>query len=343
MAKTGERVTKSEKKERGAAKRILKILLAAAAVFVVFSLVSTALYPLVIFGRSDGATRFSLSYADIDAEAYPREPFEFRSGGNTLRGYLYAPDDPKGLVVIVNGIKNGADCHLPHITAFYDDGWAIATYDATGVGQSDGWGTVGLPQVKVDLFAFLEYLSGSGLFSDLPTVLFSHSAGGYAASRAVAEDPRIDAAVIIAPYDRASEVMIYQSRRYVGPLADAEYPFLKLSLLTACGADADDPAHESLARASVPVMIVEGVSDDAAPPSTGLSRFKDELSANPNVTFYTVDDIERNEHSTLWLTHDAAEYVNTYDGDAPDKRAANELDPGFLAVVLDFMNAAIGR
>ena len=343
MAKTGERVTKSEKKERGTVRRIAKILLVAAALFVVLSVVSAVIYPYVCFGRCDGNTAFSLTYADIDGAAYPREPFEFKSGKNTLRGYLYLPEDPKGLVVVVNGIKNGADVHLPHIEAFYDDGWAVATYDATGVGRSDGGGTVGLSQVKVDLFAFFEYLKGDEYLSTLPTVLFGHSAGGYAAACAVGEDSRVAGAICISSFDRPTETMIYHGRRVVGFFADLEYPLLALSVASLCGPDADAPAHEAVAASSVPVMIVESSSDDTVPYEIGLLRYRDEFDLNPNVSYYSTDDGSRNEHSTVWLTEEAAEYVNSFGGGEVDRQRANELDPEFLAIVLDFMNSAIKK
>ena len=340
MTETDERVNKAEKKKRGTVKRIAKILLIAAALFVVLSVVATALVPLFLFGRADGGTGFNLVYPDANAKDYPRERFTFTSQGNELVGYLYPRNDPRGLVVLVNGIKNGSDAHLNHIMAFCDGGWSVATYDATGVGESGGNGTFGLAQVKVDLFAFLEYLKTDERMNSLPVVLFGHSAGGYAAACALGKYDIIRGAVVISAFDSPAETMAYHAKARVGFLADVEYPFMLLGNLIAFGADADAKAHESVAASDTPVLIVGGSSDDTVPYDVSLYRFKDEIG-RCGVEFYMPDEEERNEHSTPWLTPEAAEYINTWNGGEVDRELANKLDPDFLGIVLAFFEKSV--
>lgn len=340
MTEADERKKKTENKKRGTVGLIVKIILTAAALFVVLSVVATALVPVFLFGRADGGNGFNLVYPDVDAKDYPREKFTFTSRGNELVGYLYPRNDPKGLVVVVNGIKNGSDVHLNHIKAFCDAGWSVATYDATGVGESEGSGTFGLAQVKVDLFSYLNYLATDERMNSLPVVLFGHSAGGYASACALDKYDIIRGAVVVSAFDSPSETMAYHAKKIVGFLADVEYPFMLLGNLIAFGPDADAKAHEAVAASDTPVMIVGGSSDDTVPYDVSLFRFKDSIGRD-GVTFFMPEEEERNEHSTPWLTPEAAEYINTWTDGEVDLELANELDPVFLALVLNFFEAAV--
>ena len=335
-----ENVKNNVSSRRGAVRRVFRILLTVTALFVVLSVVATALVPVFMFGRSDGGTGFNFTYSESDARDYPRVEYTFTSRGNELIGFLYDRVDPKGLIIIVNGIKNGADCRLPHIKAFYDAGWSVLTYDATGVGKSEGNGTYGLAQVKVDLYALLDRLKEDEKLSGIPTVLFGHSAGGYAAACALGKYDTVCGAVVISAFDSPSEIMAYHAKKYVGVLADVEYPFMLLGNLIAFGPDADERAHERIAESDAPVLIVGASSDDTVPYDVSLFRFRETLERE-GVSFFMPEEEERNEHSTTWLTGKAAEYINGWSGGEVDRTLANELDPDFIALILKFFDGAV--
>ena len=68
---------KTDTSRGGTAKKILKVFIAVIVVFVVLSVIATALVPVVMFGRADGGTGFNLIYSEEDARDYPRERFTF--------------------------------------------------------------------------------------------------------------------------------------------------------------------------------------------------------------------------------------------------------------------------
>ncbi len=315
---------------------VLTVLL----VFSAASMLASAVIFRVLFPRRDGTSDLRYSYSEIDAAAYPRETFTFESGGNTLQGYRYPVPDPKGCVVVVGGIFDDADAHLPEIMYFTDHGWSVICWDATGVGASEGRGTIGLKQIKEDLCAFL---SSDAAHSEIPIVLYGHSAGAYASLSALSGGFPIDAAVSICAFNSPTEIMRYQAKEKVGILADLEYPFMRLECWFLFGGDADQTALESVNAVQTPVLLIEGSSDDYVTSELGLIRY-DGSFQNPNVRCLEIRSAWRSEHATPWLSEAAAEYVCTFPGSGePDKALANSLDPEFMSEILTFFEQSIAE
>ena len=326
-------------KQQNTLRKWLKRLLIILAVYCVSSVLLSAVMFRVLFPRKDGISPVRWNYEEIDRTAYPRERFQFRSGSNLLTGYRYPAAEAKGLIVVVNGIGAGADSHLAEIMYFTDHGWSVATWDATGVGESEGRGLIGLQQIRLDLLAFLEELPDLG--GGLPVVLYAHSAGAYAAATTLTGDTPVRGAVCLCGFDSPVSLMLYHARKRVGPLADLQYPFLLLENRFLFGKDADVSAVEALRNSSVPVLLIECNSDDYVPHEQGLLQDLTALTGT-DIRMITVDTGWRNEHNTPWLSASAAEYVGSLEKNAPaDKARANELDPDFMALILDFFDAAV--
>ena len=322
-------------------RRALCILLCALILYCALSMLATAVVFRVIFARSDGLSPLQYTYAELQPNC-ERESFSFPSGRNTLSGWRYDASEPKGLIVIVNGIGDGADAHLPEIVAFVHAGWSVATWDATGVGDSEGRGVVGLQQSREDFSAFLSYRAQSNEWNNLPVVLYGHSAGAYAAATELSAHPEIKAAVCISGFDRPVAHMYAHAKTRVGFLADLEYPFLYLECAFLFGKNADDSARAAIDAVTTPVLIVGGDSDDLVPYENSLIR-DPEAYMNSNVRCIEITSAYRNEHSTPWLSVGAARYrAELSDADPIDKALANELDPEFTETVLHFFEAALG-
>ncbi|MBO7407955.1 MAG: alpha/beta fold hydrolase [Clostridia bacterium] len=306
----------------------------------VISVIASAVVFRVLFPRQTGVSKYHFAYEELSAPP-ARTGFSFRSGNNELQGWRYDAVAPEGVIVVVNGIGSGADEHLPEILFFLEHGWSVITWDATGVGASEGRGIIGLQQIDSDLKAFMSYFCALDIARDLPVVLYGHSAGAYAAAMSLPGNGIVRAAVLISGFDRPVELLYHHARQRVGFLADIEYPFLRLENFFLFGNGSDASAREALGRAEVPVLVVNGSSDDLVPWQFSLAR-DPELYTNPNIHCREITSTYQNEHSAPWLSAASAEYVyNNWDNPNVDKALASEVNTEFLQSVLDFYSGAV--
>ena len=328
-------------RHRFALRKVLKRLLIILIVYSLSSMLFSAVMFRILYARRDGIPDYGVTYEELGAQAPPRERFTFTSDGNTLTGYRYSADDANGVILMVNGIGAGADAHLAEVLYFLDHGWSVVTWDATGVGQSEGRGLLGLQQIRLDLEAYLS--SPEAQSEDLPVVVYGHSAGAYAAANSLESGYPIRAAVCVCGFDSPVSVMFRHARDRFGILADLQYPFLLLECFFLFGGDADDSAAAAIGRSQTPVLLVEGSSDDYVPHELAISSHIDG-SSNPNVSVLTVDSAWRNEHNTPWLSEASAQYVSTLEPDAPvDKSKAGELDEAYMEQIIAFFTAAVAQ
>ncbi len=330
----------SGNRRRFSLRKALMILLTVLLIYCLLSAALTAVLYRILFPRRSGVSEFRYTWAELGDGAPDRQLFRFPSGDNLLNAARYDAPDPKGLILVVNGIGAGIDAHLPEIRYFVDHGYSALTWDATGIGESEGRWTVGMQQIKLDLLACLDWLERESGEEELPILLYGHSAGGYAACTALATDHRVDGVISIAAFESPLDIMVCHARNRLGFLADAQRPFLWLENRLLFGADADCSAFEAVSGADVPVLIFQGSSDDLVPPSQSLLRFEGDFE-NPRVRCVEITTEYRNEHSTPWLSEASACYEYTLPkGETPDKSQANELSASFMEEVLAFLDEA---
>lgn len=318
-------------------KRVLSALLIFLLSFSAISMIVTVIVFHTVFPRSDDISEFAYTYTQMEDLGYPYQRVAFPSGENTLSGYVYAPDDPKALVVIASGFGDSGACHLAEMTAFVDSGYSVLCYDATGVGESEGSGKIGLTQPSRDLKAALSYIDEDKTLSELPILLYGHSAGGYAAASCMDHED-VKAAVIICAFDDPVHLMRESARQYVGILADIEYPFLLLENRLLFGSG--QSASACIEQASAPVAVYEGAEDERVPVSQRLSsRLRTEDEA---VSIRICDEANRSGHSGVWLSESALSYRSEHTaGAVVDPKKANDLDPDFMSSVLTFYHKAL--
>lgn len=143
--------------QHGNRKRKFRILgLSIIGFVLIFSILSMIVVSIIYNGqfprydRHDSTITAGLRYEDLET-VYPRSLVSFKSGNNTLQGYIYGQNQNQGLVVVAHGLGGGADSYLSQITYFVDQGWQVFAYDATGSFDSEGKTTKGFPQALIDL------------------------------------------------------------------------------------------------------------------------------------------------------------------------------------------------
>ncbi len=323
-------------------RRVCIILLVTVLSYILLSVAGSAVVFRFIFARTATVHAFELTYADVDAARYPRSDVSFLSGNNRLRGCVYRPQgDSRALVLLLNGMNACLDRHLPEILYFVDHGFAVMTFENTGVGQSEGDGTVGLAQARLDADAAMDYIRRDNSLAPLPLVLYGHSLGGYAAATALCDSEKACAAVCVAGFNAPNENMLFSARRRVGVLADVQYPFMCLQNYFLFGDKSDSTAVDAINACGKPVMLVGSDSDETVPPDISITGRAEDIT-NPRAVVVKIDEAYRGAHSAAWLSRSAAQYLA--ETEAPtDKRRANALDEGFMRDVTAFMDKAVSE
>ena len=321
-------------------KRVCIIFIVTVLSYVLVSMAGSVVVFNVIFARTNTVNAYELTYNDIDSAKYPRSEVSFPSGGNKLFGCVYRQKgDCKGLVMVVNGINSCIDRHLPEIIWFIDRGYSVFTFENTGVGHSEGSSTVGITQARLDAAAAIDFIEKDNEFSKLPLLLYGHSLGGYAVATVLEDAPEVCAAVCVSGFDSPNKNMRYNAKKYVGFLADIQYPFMCLQNYFLFGDKSDVSAVSVINESEKPVMIVGGNSDDSVPSEISILSKADDIT-NQNAVVVEISEEYRGEHSTVWLSRESAEYLAETENPT-DKKRANILDESFMNSVEEFYQKSI--
>jgi uncharacterized protein len=146
-----------------------------------------------------------------------RTPASFSSIGNTLYGELYAPPNPKALVVLVFG--SGRDSavtfnYVQHLLPI--DDIAVFVYDKRGTGRSTGRFTVDFSELADDAVAAVAEARKLLAMPNVPVGLMGESQGGWiaplAAVRAPADFVVVSYGLAISPLEEDREEVLGELR-----------------------------------------------------------------------------------------------------------------------------------
>jgi len=320
-------------------KKTLIITFSIILLFVVISMIATKIiydqsFPR--FERHDTSINAYLRYEDLEV-AYPREVVEFDSEGHNLKGYIYLQDNSHGLIVIAHGLGGGADSYLSYMKWFYDQGWSIFMYDATGSFDSEGKSTKGFPQSIVDIDHALNYIKTNESINTLDVVLFGHSWGGYAVVNALHLHDNIKAVVSIAAPSKADDFVTAQIKNMIGFFAYTQKPFVQLYQNILFKEYANLDGIKAINSYDGPVMIIQGKNDDMVTyDKTSIYAQKDEITSD-NIIYKLIEDEKRSGHDNLFRSDDAIDYIeeinvtyralfDQYDGEIPYEIKQNFYD-----------------
>ncbi|MBR1862052.1 MAG: alpha/beta fold hydrolase [Lachnospiraceae bacterium] len=285
-------------------KKAIKVILIIAAVFFVMNAIATKIIYDMVFKRYDAVMneKIAAKYEDFIAG---RDVLSIPEGKEEIRAYFYDLDNEKGLVIIAPGLHAGADDLIPVAEGLYKGGYDILVFDPVGSVDSTGRSAKGFSREIFDLGAVMDYartnLPGEDIY------LLGHSRGTFAVCARLAEDSDIKAAVSVSAHNSAMDAIISYSSRYVGPVANLNYPALWCyqALLFGpgtLGLKADRLVNES----TVPVLIAEGSEDDNAPPDKYSLYSKRNGITRENVFYYWGEEPGRNGHTDILFKEDEA-------------------------------------
>jgi alpha-beta hydrolase superfamily lysophospholipase len=308
----------------------LKIILIVFAAYVVLGYAISYYFLKQTFRRIDIMTDSVCPYLPVEAfSKMERNPVEFPSRGNILRGYIYrkkststgksassddltSSDDSasKGLIVFSHGIWSGPEEYLMLIEALVEAGYEVFTYNYTSYNASEGKWAHGLANSMFDLKAALEYITNEPKFAGKRICLLGHSWGAYATCAVLKYDFPIAAAVSLSGFDEPMEMTIDAGVNMVGPLAKLLYPFIASLQLIYFGTDSNVRAHESINHAGIPVLLIHGVEDNFIKiNSTAIYGKKDSIT-NPNVRYHEINRKGASGHNDYFGVIENNPYFN---------------------------------
>ena len=138
-----------------------------------------------------------------------KEPFSFKSGSNTLKGYFYTYGKQNGdLVVFVHGLGGGHRSYMREIDLLCKKGYTVFSYDNTGCWESEGESIRGLSQSLADLDSALDTLNKENIRSKYnKLIVMGHSWGGYAAGNITNYKDGIDRIVVMSGFVSVKEMI----------------------------------------------------------------------------------------------------------------------------------------
>jgi alpha-beta hydrolase superfamily lysophospholipase len=346
-----------------------KVWIIGLSVFVLYNIVSLFITHLVYtnnFVRHDRPaddTHAFLRVSDIDA--YPRELVSFKSEDNDLSGYLYHQENAHALVVIVHGLGGGADSYLPHMKWFYDEGFSVFMFDATGSFDSEGDSTKGFPQILIDLDYALDFVKTLDDVNALDIVLFGHSWGGYAVLNSPHLSDDIKAIVSVSAPSNANAMIYEQAEKSLGFFVHFQKPYLALYQRLIFNENARYDGIDAINKYDIPTFLIHG-NEDAMVDINGSAAIarKDEINSSI-FEWLIIDSIGKNNHNHLLKSDQAITYIdylnttyidlyNEHNGQIPEdlrsafyeqvnRNLAQELDEALMQQIKTFYLNALSQ
>ncbi|MGN1339666.1 MAG: alpha/beta hydrolase [Oscillospiraceae bacterium] len=284
-------LTRQKKKHKHLAVKITVIALAVVILLFAVLTIVVAVLMNMKFGRGDYISQqLSANYYYPKYESdYPRVNVSFKSGENTLQGYIYGADNDKALLVFAHGINSGHEVYMKSLLWFVDNGWRVFTYDATGSGHSEGAGTMGLPQSAVDLDAALDYIEADPELSVLPRFLMGHSWGGYAVTAVLNLGHEVDGVASVSGYAEPIEMIYEFAGQMIGGARVLAYPSMWLYNKLLFGEYAGLSAVDGINCTDTPVLIIHGTEDEVIGYEESAIMHKRDLITNPSVEYLTLE------------------------------------------------------
>jgi pimeloyl-ACP methyl ester carboxylesterase len=209
---------------------------------------------------------------------------------------------PRGTVLVLHGIWASSEWMLPTAHTLSAAGYRAILVDLRGQGRSSGsWLSYG-PQEAADLSQVIDALSARQLIvGDLG--VYGISYGAATALHLAGRDPRIVAAVAVAPFDSMREEVPHYWRAVTGPIGklvpDATFD---AAIDEGGRLSGYDPARSVTSRAvqsaAAKILIMHGSDDWLVPPTDGAAIH---AAASAGAQFILLPGLG---HASIWYDAD---------------------------------------
>ncbi len=211
-------------------------------------------------------------YADRTPAAVGLRAEEFwteAASGVWLKGWLVRPAAggaaPRGTVVLLHGSSSCKESMLGPAQFLAAHGYGAILYDSRACGESGGrWATYGFYE-RADFARVLD--TAAGRFGELgPVGVFGCSYGGSVALQAMADEPRVRAAIVECAFPDLCETIRDHGRLWLHlPAWVSDLALARAGRLAEFDPDAVSPERSAARLGPRPVLLIHGTADDRIP------------------------------------------------------------------------------
>lgn len=244
------------------------------------------------------------------------QAFSFQNRlGNTLRGGIYAYDNPDKppVVLFFHGMGGGYLAYMAEIEYLCRAGYRVISYDYNGTMTSDGESLEGFCQSLPDAEDAIAAVKA--LFPQTPLYVMGHSWGGYTAGCMVNLHPEIEKAVLLAPPLSVSHAYLQlvptkMLAKAMIRMEQEKYPaYWNQSVL------GDFQNNEN-----TKVLIIQSTDDKMVNYKTNFASLQQQIDS-PRVEFVTVEGKHHNPN----YTKEALAYMADYSKQRKKAKTDEEL------------------
>lgn len=233
---------------------------------------------------------------------------KFKSGNNTLIGYIYADKtmQNRGIFVFCHGYGGGGHhCYLDLINQICKRGYLVFGYDATANDESDGEIIKGFTQGYIDADKAISYIENKKEFKDLPLYVMGHSWGAYSSSCAIGNHKRIKGLIAFSGFNSATTIFKANGEKYAGKQANDFMIYVNTYEKLLFGDKSKVTAIDSFKKSKAKIVIVHSKDDMTVPIEAGLNIYKKEFKNDKRFKFITLLD---RGHGTVYYTLEGRRY-----------------------------------
>ena len=268
---------RNEKKKNS----ILKAVVIVLAVFVLSSLIATPIICRVI----------------IDSMACGKGPENQElpiTADVSLPNSYYDVPNEKGVVIISPGIGDDYGKWEPLANILNNNGYDVLTYFQ---GKED---LKNMSSSIENLEKRINTVQINPADKDIPVFLLGYSLGGYACCSETGFN-KVNGVISIYGFDNANEIMKSFAKRYVGPLADIETPFLYGYNYLLTREFSNVSASENLLNSGTPALVIGNPEDPVVTEEISIySKLKKEPNSLPsNILLFENKDAQKGHSAPI--------------------------------------------